>query len=145
MEDFEREAKKILSESQKECVWVYETYSVDSNGKPQLDSSGKPINGKILDLIWSDIFVCPTCSKEFSFYDVALDVNSGAVAEQFECPHCSSLLKKKDCNNAVETVTDPILNTIITRSKKKLSAIKYIVGKNRLLKVPDEHDILVQK
>ena len=142
--DFEREANNVISESQKECNWVYETYCVDSNGNPQLNSSGKPKIGKILDLIWSDVFVCPTCSKEFSFYDVAFNVDSGDVAEQFECPHCRSLLKKKDCNNAVETVTDPFLNTIITKSKKKLSAIRYIDGKKRYLKKPDEHDLYIQ-
>jgi len=88
--DFEQEAQRILAESQKECDWVYETYCVDSNGKPLLDYYGKPMVGKILNLIWSDIFVCPACSKEFSFDDVALNVHNGEVAEQFECPHCGS-------------------------------------------------------
>ena len=101
--------------------------------------------GDILDLVWSDIFICPSCTKEFSFYDVAFDEYSGEVSEQFKCPHCGSVLKKRDCRNAYESTVDPLLGSVVTQTKRKLSAIRYIVGKKRYIKVPDEFDLRVQK
>ncbi|MDO4548994.1 MAG: DNA methyltransferase, partial [Clostridia bacterium] len=142
--DFAEEAARLIKQSEVECAWAYKTVFVDSSGKQQNDISGNPVMGTILDLIWSDIFICPSCTKEFPFYNVALDLDSGEVAESFECPHCKCLLKKRDCKNAFESVLDPVLGTVVTRTKRSLSAIKYLIGKKRYIKTPDSYDYAVQ-
>src|SRR5262249_24563594 len=38
--------------------------------------------------IWSDVFRCCRCGERFTLWDVAVDQESGKVAEQFNCPHC---------------------------------------------------------
>ena len=43
--EFEREAKRILDEVEKECGWMYETRHL-VNGKEQIGLDGKPIMGK---------------------------------------------------------------------------------------------------
>ncbi len=143
--DFQEEATRIINQSSQECEWIYQTRFLDASGKEQRDISGNPIMGRILDLVWSDIFICPSCTSEFSFYDVAFDKYSGEVSEQFQCPHCGSVLKKKDCKNAYESTIDPFLGSVVTQIKRKLSAIRYIVGNKRYMKTPDEYDLQVQK
>ena len=53
---FEREAKRILKEVEKECGWMYETRHSDGS------------KGKIKFTIWSDVFVCPQCGDEMVFW-----------------------------------------------------------------------------
>ena len=54
---FEREAKRILKEVEEECGWMYETLHTDGKTK-----------GKINYTVWSDVFVCPECTKEVIFF-----------------------------------------------------------------------------
>ena len=79
---FELEAKKILSEVEKECGWMYVTRHTDGS------------IGKINYVVWSDVFICPHCGKEFVFWNVAVDKQNGKVNEKFSCPGCGLLLKK---------------------------------------------------
>ncbi|MEZ4614375.1 MAG: hypothetical protein R2867_02520 [Caldilineaceae bacterium] len=47
LHEFEKEAKRILKEVEKECGWMYETKHSDGR------------KGKINYTVWSDVFVCP--------------------------------------------------------------------------------------
>ncbi|HPI26217.1 MAG TPA: DNA methyltransferase, partial [Candidatus Cloacimonadota bacterium] len=60
LEEFEREAKRILEEVEEECGWMYETLHTDGKTK-----------GRINYTVWSDVFICPNCSQEVVFWDVA--------------------------------------------------------------------------
>lgn len=91
---FRDTADAILKKCTSEMGWMYETQQVDADGYPVYGLSGKPIMGKINYTIWSDILVCPSCSREIVFYDAAIDLDGGSVREVFECPHCKSVLKK---------------------------------------------------
>jgi rubredoxin len=66
---FEKEAKRILAEVEKECGWMYETKHTDGRV------------GKINYTVWSDVFVCPECAKEVVFTEVAVDKSSEKVLE----------------------------------------------------------------
>ena len=59
---FEREARRILKEVEDECGWMYETLHTDGKTK-----------GRINYTVWSDVFICPNCSNEVVFWDVAVD------------------------------------------------------------------------
>jgi len=54
---FQREARRILDEVQKECGWMYETRHTDGSV------------GTINYTVWSDVFVCPHCAGEVVFWD----------------------------------------------------------------------------
>lgn len=142
---FQDEARRILDECEKECGWMYETqHTVD--GKPQLDMNGKPIMGRINYTVWSDVFICPSCSNEFVFWDAAVDKEKGHVRDIFICPHCRSELTKRDCARAQETHIDGRLKETVTMSKQVPVLINYSVGKKRFEKSPDEYDFaLIEK
>ncbi len=143
--EFEKEAKRILDECEKECGWMYETLHTDEEGNVVKGLDGNPVKGKINYVVWSDVFVCPHCSKEFVFWDVAVDKKKGKVSDRFRCPHCFSELKKTDCDRAQETVYDRALKQTCTFAKQVPVLINYSVGKKRYEKKPDTFDFELLK
>ena len=82
---FEKEAKRILAEVEEECGWMYET--LHTNGRTK---------GKINYTVWSDVFVCPNCTREMVFWKAAVDKKAGKVRSSFPCPHCDADLTKRN-------------------------------------------------
>lgn len=138
--EFEKEAKRILAEVEQECGWMYETRHV-VNGKEQLGLDGKPIMGKINYTVWSDVFLCPQCSSELIFWDIAVDKEEGKVRAEFNCPHCNAIFNKKALERAIEHVYDKSLEQTISRARQVPVLINYSVGKQRFEKEPAAYDL----
>ncbi|NLC94456.1 MAG: site-specific DNA-methyltransferase, partial [Bacilli bacterium] len=142
---FQEEATRILEECEKELGWMYETRHV-VDGKIQTGIDGQPIMGRINYTVWSDVFICPTCSNEIVFLDVAVDQEKGKVNKTFFCPQCRSELSKRSCTRAQETYFDTRLKKTVTMAKQVPVLINYSVGKKRFEKKPDEFDLaLIEK
>ena len=134
---FEREAKRILKEVEEECGWMYETLHTDGRTK-----------GKINYTVWSDMFICPECTKEVVFFDAAVDREDGKVRGSFPCPHCSAELTKRNMERAWETRYDRAINETVQQAKQVPVLINYSLDgrKGRYEKTPDEHDLeLIRK
>jgi DNA modification methylase len=143
--EFQREATRILEECEKELGWMYETRHV-IDGKLQTGIDGNSIIGRINYTVWSDVFICPTCSNEIVFWDAAVDKEKGKVNNTFYCSHCRSELAKRSCVRAQETHFDTRLNEFVTMAKQVPVLINYSVGKKRFEKKPDEFDlVLIEK
>ncbi len=127
---FENEAKRILKEVENECGWMYETLHTDGKTK-----------GKINYTVWSDVFVCPECTKEVIFWDAAVDKKAGKVHEEFPCPYCNANLTKRQMDRAWIKVFDPAINEVVRQAKKKPVLINYTIGKKRSEKIPTEDDL----
>ncbi len=127
---FEKEAKRILKEVEDECGWMYETLHTDGKTK-----------GKINYTVWSDVFVCPNCSGEVVFWEVALDKEAGKVKDEFPCPHCSASLTKRNMERAWVTRFDPAINETLRQARQVPVLISYTVGKKRYEKAPDAFDL----
>jgi hypothetical protein len=124
---------------------MYETRHV-IDGKLQTGIDGNPIIGRINYTVWSDVFICPTCSNEIVFWEAAVDKENGKVSDAFFCPHCRSQLTKRSCARAQETHFDTRLNEFVTLAKQVPVLINYSVGKKRFEKTPDEYDMaLIEK
>lgn len=131
---FQREARNILGEVEKECSWMYETKHSDGR------------TGKINYTVWSDVFVCPECAHEIVFWEVAVDKYSGQVMDEFECPYCSAHLTKRNMDRAWETKYDVALQETIRQIKQVPALINYSISGKRFEKRPDTFDIaLVEK
>jgi DNA modification methylase len=145
VQEFEREARRILREVEDECGWMYETQHV-VDGKVQKDRKGNPVMGRINYTVWSDVFVCPNCSGELVFWEVAVDKEDGRVRDEFTCPHCGSHLTKRSLERAMERVYDRDLEEVIDRARQVPVLINYSVGGKRYEKKPDEYDLeLIRK
>lgn len=153
LEEFEREAKRILEEVEDECGWMYETLHTD----------GKTI-GKINYTVWSDVFICSNCQKEIVFWDVAVDKEAGKVHKEFSCNHCGTILTKRSMDRAFITKYDSDLGDVIVdqqgnrlitndgrylitegstirQAKQVPVLISYSVGRQRCQKAPDDRDL----
>ena len=109
--------------------------------KLQTGIDGNPIIGRINYTVWSDVFICPTCSNEIVFWDAAVDKEKGKVNSIFFCPYCRSELTKRNCVRAQETHFDTRLNKFVTMVKQVPVLINYSVGKKNGMKTPDEYDL----
>lgn len=139
---FEKEAKNILKEVEKELGWMYETWH------PNCDSPDR-VKAKINYTVWSDVFVCPNCSHEMVFWDEAVDKVSGSVKATWDCPGCGTLVGKsaKKSSGAIkaerawETHYDRELKETVRQAKQVPVLINYTIGKNRFEKNPDKEDL----
>ena len=129
---FEKEAKRILKEVEKECGWMYETLHTD----------GKTV-GKINFTVWSDVFVCSECAKEINFWKDGVDKEAGEIGDHFNCPHCSAKLTKKKLERVWFTEFDKNLNKAVRFAKQIPVLINYSVKGKRYEKDPERKDLEV--
>lgn len=151
VKEFTKEAKRVLNEVEKECGWMYQTAHFDTQNIKGITKKIKKI-GTINYTIWSDVFICPECSRELVFWDVAVDSVAGIVHDTFPCPHCGAMLTKRCLERAWVTKYDTAIKQTIRQAKQVPVLINYSVfdeniGKNkRLDKRPDSDDLaLIQK
>ncbi|HPM09242.1 MAG TPA: DNA methyltransferase [Paludibacter sp.] len=127
---FEKEAKRILDEVEKECGWMYET--VHTDGKTR---------GKINYIVWSDVFKCPYCNNEYIFWDVAVNKKEGTVLDDYACPHCNAVIGKRESERAVITLFDTAINQEVTQVKQVPVLVNYSTGRGRFEKTPSKEDL----
>ena len=133
VQKFKQEAKAILEAVEKECGWMYETRG--PNGE----------KAKINYTVWSDVFICPECGNEVVFYNEAVNKEDGTVLNEFPCPHCQTMLAKRNMSRATTTTYDSALKQTVTTAKQVPVLITYSVGKKRGEKNPDEFDLAIIK
>jgi DNA modification methylase len=117
--DFERESKRILTELEEECRWMYETQHIDGR------------KGLINFTVWSSVHQCPYCQFEFALWDAAVDATEKVAADEFECLHCGAVLDDK---------VAPRVRDESGQGKLIPVLIDYQVGKERHQKKPNEFD-----
>lgn len=126
----EKEILRISNEMQTEYGWMYTT--TDSNGNP---------NASINFIVWSEIFTCPQCGEEFSFWEQAVSHDTKSMLDTFECPHCKALLNKKSCTPTLESYFDPVLQSVQQRVKKKPAVIVAKSAKEKIQRPANEYDL----
>ncbi|MGN5652352.1 DNA methyltransferase [Bacillus sp. Brlt_9] len=129
--NFEKYFLQMLNEIEEKHKWMLTT------------SHSEGAEGIINFVAWSEVFICPNCSDEFSYWDVAVDLKENKVKEEFKCEGCGGLLKKKDVQRATQTEFNNKLNLVHSQVKLKPVLINYSVGSKRYEKVPDKEDLLV--
>ena len=125
-------SRRFISNLEEKWGWLYQTKHSD-----------KKTVGKINYVVWSDVFICPECSAELVFYDVAFNETKGKVRDSFLCYSCSASLSKKVVSRATEKYFDSILMQPNTRNKQVPASISYIAKGKRHKKKPDLKDLSI--
>lgn len=133
-------ANSIISACQRDYGWMYQTKHI-GNDNQTLFGSDK--YGSINYVIWSDVFICPHCGKEFVFWDLAVDLEAKNTVDVMQCSSCGAKFKKKDCEHAKNVYFDKAVEKTLTVSKQVPVSINYSYGGKRFDKVPDEDDLLL--
>ena len=128
------EIERIFKEVKEECSDLYRTLH-----------HGRPV-GLINYVVWSDLFVCNNCGKEFVYWESALDKENKCLKEQFYCPHCNTMHTTKSAVRAFETIYDDFLGKTVRINKSVPVYIAYSAEGKRYEKEAGEYDIdLVKK
>jgi 16S rRNA G966 N2-methylase RsmD len=83
----------------------------------QQNGKASRTKGEIEYLVWSELLICPGCSRDVLFGAAAYDPIRGKVAERFACPHCAARMDKRRCRRRMEEVDDPLLKSRVRRPK----------------------------
>ena len=104
----------LLSEVRKECSWMY---CVKHNGQ----------DGVLNYAILSEVFFCPNCTHELTFWEVIKDS---------KCPNCQASVKKSELQRKI---------TVAGRTEIRPVHICYFVGKKRFNRPAADQDIELLK
>ncbi|XAT59945.1 DNA methylase [Rhodobacteraceae bacterium Araon29] len=129
---FAERAEKILSTTQAELGWMFETTHTDGTSKGRIDFT-----------VWSEIFTCSNCAGEIIFFDEAFDPKTKKVGKEITCPHCAAKSTKENMELVFETFMDVPSGNIDERPKRVPVLIKYSIGRKTFQKRPDELDLEV--
>ena len=136
--NFQNKTAEIIKKVKDEYGWIYKTMHSD-----------KLTECEINYIVWSDIFISPFSNKEFIFYDVAVNKQTGKVLKEFHCPDTDAVLTKRMCKRAEISFTDQSSGKVIIQTKQAPVLINYSFyesNKGKLKRVsldktPDEKDL----
>lgn len=152
---FKRQASLVMQKLHDEFGWMYQTLHAPSASQiekavEQLELAGTcdfakiGVAGKINYVVWSDVFSCPSCTTEMTFWDVAVNENEGKVRDQFDCPGCSTNLTKRTLERVWRVGSDPDTSVSYKIPKQRPVSINYVIdGKRALKKIPDAADLAI--
>lgn len=129
---FEREARRILSEVEREIGWMYECLHTDGR-----------TTGRINYMVWTEVFSCPECAGEVSFLEEALDGENNKTRDTFPCPHCKADLKKDRLERVFDTSLDPVTKEPWRRIRLRPVLVNYSVGKSTHERPVAESDLSI--
>ncbi|MGE5580736.1 MAG: DNA methyltransferase [Bacillota bacterium] len=120
LDDFADEAMSVIDKVESTLSWLYE-----DRGR------------RVAAALWSDVFVCPVCTSEFSFYDA---IGNNEAGPSFMCPHCRALVGKvanrrsgvTKIERKFETVFDPQRRVYIREPALALVGQWLEAGKKRV-------------
>jgi DNA modification methylase len=149
---FTKSSRSAISEIDSLFGWMFQTLhnpslqdidsallEIESHDEPCLRTQCAV--GKIIYVVWSDVFNCPECAGEIVFWKSAVDIDNGKVRETFPCPHCSALQTKRSLTHAFNTIFDNALGISVSQAKTVPVRINYSMGSKRFDKEPDAVDL----
>lgn len=140
IQEFNKETNRLIRKLNGKYGWMYETNHVQK-GNNVNSFAGIPVKGRVNYIVWSDVFLCPQCSQELVFWDIAVNEQKGKIQKKFICQLCGVELKKKDLERKWITIYDDCLEKTINQAKQAPVLISYSVEKKRYKKVPDQDDL----
>lgn len=101
--------------------------------------------GKINYVVYSDVYICPSCTSEVSYWDLSMDKKNKKVRQKLLCPICKAEISKKELERVWETYYDRYINDTITIAKQIPVLINYSFNKKRFEKELDKLDYCLLK
>ncbi|MDE1529760.1 DNA methyltransferase [Pseudomonas carnis] len=127
VEGYEKAAGTLLEELWREVGWMYETSHSDGVSRGRIDYT-----------VWSEVFVCPSCSAETLFMG-AEKVSREGKRDLIRCDECKSEARKEEMELARESFL--VGDRVEWRPKRVAVSIVYKVGSKSFKKEPDDADL----
>ena len=143
-------ARDVITESKMVHGWMYKTahsgwlaLAGDADTWSNVTHSTNDESGVINFVVWSERFVCPTCSNEFTLWTAGVDPKTGEAKKEFPCPACGAAVSKRRLSRAMETIADPLRTEAVRRVKREPVLINYTWNGRRYEKFPEADDLAV--
>lgn len=136
-----RHAEAIISKVKEKYGWMFEVEHTTEDGDEIIGLDGNVQHGTVNYFVWSDAYICPHCSSEFVFWDVAVDEKRGKVISPFKCPCCGAALKKNECKHSFITEMDTEMNELVSVAKKVPVQVNYTYNGKRYERRPSRSDL----
>jgi DNA modification methylase len=134
---FEKEANRIFKELIDEIGWMYKTWHPNVLSKDKVEC--------LIDYtIWSDVLICPNCSEDLLYWEIAVDKTTGYKKDknsEITCTHCGLDLAKHNIQKKYITQYDHVLDRNIETVKRIPVLIEYKFKGIKLRKPLDYHDL----
>lgn len=128
-EGYETAGRELLTELWEDIGWMYETLHSDGVSR-----------GRIEYTVWSEVFVCPSCSAESVFLE-AEKVSREGQRDLIRCDVCKAEARKEEMDLARESFLGQ--EGTEWRPKRVPVSICYKVGASPFHKKPDRADLEV--
>jgi hypothetical protein len=128
--EIEKQARAFLSKTYSEYKWMYET--IHDKGERK---------GLINYVIWSDLFVCSSCTNEIVFWDLGVDHEKGKINDLITCNNCGAKHTKKSLDRVLTSKYCNKEKRVFEQAKRKPVLINYFFGGKRYEKIPDSNDL----
>jgi len=123
--------KNIYNIVKNDYGWVYKTKHQSKEGI-------------INYVVWSDVYICPSCNAKFDFYSAGVDEENHKVLKEYSCPFCKIKLTNRTVIKDYIEYEDNWKKFRDVHSVPVL--IDYTFNKKKFRKVPDENDLeLIKK
>lgn len=132
VDSFAMAGKQLLADVEREIGWMYETLHSDGKQKARIDYT-----------VWSETLGCQSCGGEVVFTSAAMDDETQKVSKIITCHHCGAEATKEQMDLVFESFIDPANNEVNKRPKRVPVSIAYSIGRQKFIKEPDDHDLLI--
>src|SRR5690625_317928 len=130
---FKIQANRLIEETEQKFGWMYEVrHYIDNNTYS---------TGRIEYVVWSDIFICPNCDNELTFWNHAVDLETKKIHDKFNCENCNKELNKKELEKCFETIYDSALHKSIRKVKQIPVMVNYTFQGKRYERPVDNSDL----
>lgn len=119
-EKFDLSSQRLLDRFEDEYGWMYKTTVTPERGEP--------FEADIDYTIWSQIYSCPHCGGEITFFESGYDHTSGKVRTPFPCPSCGAELEKRQLEVRFESARTPA-GDVVNRVELRPVRINWSKGK----------------
>lgn len=131
----------VFEKTMNEYAWMYNTTLPETTQT----LIGNESNVHVDYTVYSDVFICPNCSKEIVFFDVAVK-EDGSILSDFTCPHCGAITNKRSVARAKMLYFDPVIKETVESSKQIPVLISYTYNGRQYEKKPTQYDYkLIEK
>lgn len=119
---------RVIDKLEDEFGWMFETNYLNEKCK-------------INYVIWSENFICQSCTEEIDFFDAAVDSKTRDVKNGFKCPSCGIETAKSKVSRAMKTKFVNGIGTFSEESKFTPKILNITYKGKRFEKRVDSEDI----
>lgn len=141
--ELESEFKQVINACTSKYSWMYDTEHYHNDNQLSLNHHSK---GTISYTVWSEILVCPNCSKEVPYFNLVTANGKNSKSKTFTCPFCGGEFTKNEYLRAKESYYDEGLGKASERIKRVPVKIFYSFAGKKYEKDADSSDLeLIKK